>query len=289
MEAPAKIDRETRKQLLAAREMMDQAVKADCNEAETRRRIERMFETLLGFDPFRHITREHAVRGAGEAEYCDFAVVVEEGTARKPFMMVEIKRANVDLALKHLNQVSTYAINAGCEWLLLTNGKDWRLYHVTFGQPPETTLVESWHLMTDDLPVVAEKFALISMKNLKRGGLNQVWQKRNVLTARNLLKVLLADDGMSMIRRNLKRTTNVAVTPEEVVGAIRRMLNENALAELEGMKVVLTPAKATARPTDRPKKQPVQAKDEAVAQPEPNLNETKGQDTVEQPPTESDA
>ena len=81
--------------------------------------------------------------------------------------------------------------NAGCEWLLLTNGKDWRLYHVTFGQPPETTLVESWHLLTDDPAAVAEKFAMISLKTLKRGGLTQVWQKRNVLTARNILRILL--------------------------------------------------------------------------------------------------
>ena len=64
MEGPAKLDRETRKQIAAAKELMEQAAKADCNEAETRRRIERLFETLLGFEPFRHLTREHAVRGA---------------------------------------------------------------------------------------------------------------------------------------------------------------------------------------------------------------------------------
>ena len=246
MEQKPKVDREIRKQLLEARGLIEAASKADCNEAETRRRVERIFETVLGFEPFTNITREHAVRGAGEAEYCDFAVIIDDSQPRKPFMMVEIKRVNIELAAKHLGQVAAYAINAGCEWLLLTNGKDWRLYHVTFGQPPETTLVETWHLLTDDLPQLAEKFALINLRNLKRSGLTHLWQKRNVLTPRNLLKVLLADETMVLLRRSLRRGTGVAVAPEEIVSALRRMFNDTALSELEGIKISLVSQKAQA-------------------------------------------
>ncbi len=149
------LDKETKRAILDTRSMIQGAEKADCNEAETRRRIERIFESLMGYDAFRHLSRERAVRGAGETEHVDFAIQLAEGDSAKPEIMIEIKRVCVDLAPKHLKQVSSYAINAGCEWILLTNSKDWRLYHVSFGQPPVTKLIHAWNVLTDDLAVLS--------------------------------------------------------------------------------------------------------------------------------------
>ena len=42
------LDRQVKQAILDARPMMDQVVKMDGSEAETRRRIERMFESLMG-------------------------------------------------------------------------------------------------------------------------------------------------------------------------------------------------------------------------------------------------
>lgn len=109
--AKFKVDKDTRKKLLDARRMIQEAEKLDCNEAETRRRIERIFETVMGYDTFKYLSRERAVRGAGETEHVDFTIQVEEGEDAKPIIMLEIKRVNVDYGRKHLNQVSSYAIN----------------------------------------------------------------------------------------------------------------------------------------------------------------------------------
>jgi hypothetical protein len=86
--------------------MMESVIKIDGNEAETRRRIERMFESLMGYDVFKHITREHAVHGIGDAEHCDFAVVLEDNT-KAPVMFVEVKRVNVEPAAKQVKQALT--------------------------------------------------------------------------------------------------------------------------------------------------------------------------------------
>ena len=94
--------------------MVQALEKSDGNEAETRRRIERIFESVMGYDPFKHLSRERAVRGAGETEHVDFAIELEEGDAAKPVVMVEIKRVNVDLAPKHLRQVSSLGANGYC-------------------------------------------------------------------------------------------------------------------------------------------------------------------------------
>jgi hypothetical protein len=107
------LDKQTKKALMDARSMMESVIKIDGNEAETRRRIERIFESLMGYDVFQHITREHAVHGVGDTEHCDFAIVID-CDSKTPAMMVEIKRVSVDLSSKQLKQAASYAINIGC-------------------------------------------------------------------------------------------------------------------------------------------------------------------------------
>lgn len=241
MSKPA-LDKQVKKAIMDAREMMDYVIKTDGNEAETRRRIERMFESLMGYNALRHITREHAIHGIGDTEHCDFAVITDENP-KVPAMLIEVKRVSIEPAAKQLKQIVSYAINIGCEWIVLTNGIIWQVYHISFGQPPETTLIESWNLMNDEPATIADKFNLIGYKNVKKGGLKILWEKRNVLTPYNVVKMLLSEESLSMIRRGIKKTTDVNVSPEEIVGSIRRLLNESALSELEKVKICL-PLKA---------------------------------------------
>lgn len=250
--ASKSLDKEKRKAILEARHMIQAADKADCNEAETRRRIERLFEILMGYDVFKHLSRERAIRGAGETEHVDFAVQLEQDEKSKPEIMVEIKRISVDLAPKHLRQVASYAINAGCEWILLTNSKDWRLYHVSFGQPPITKLIYGWNILTDDIATIAKRFDVIAYKNLKKRGLEDLWQKTNVMHPRNLLQAILSVSALGAIRREIRRDSAVLLSPEEIVSGIRRLLNETALTELENVRISFPNHKL------RRKKQPIQ-------------------------------
>ncbi len=238
-----------------ARELVAYITKLDSNEAETRRRVERIFESCMGYDPFKHISREHAIHGTADTEHCDFAVDIDSGSGTGPQVLVEIKRVGVDLQPKHLKQAASYAINIGCEWVLLTNSRQWALYHISFGQPPITKLVENWDLMSDDLGLLVKRFDLVCFRSLKRGALQKLWQKRNVLTPYNLLGIILSDKSISSIRRELRQKTDVSVTPEEVVGALRRLLNEAALAEMERGHISLPTEEPPARrKRGRPKK-----------------------------------
>jgi len=231
------IDKALRKEILDTRSMIQQAEKADCNESEIRRRVERIFENLMGYNVFKHLSRERAIRGAGETEHVDFSIQIEEGPEANPKIMIEIKRISVDLAPKHLKQISSYAINAGCEWILLTNSREWRIYHISFGQPPITKLVSSWNILTDDVAVLADRFELISFKSVKKGALDKLWQKTNVLHPRNLIQAILSEDAIKNIRKELKKDSGINLSPEDIVSGIRRLLNETALTELEGIRI----------------------------------------------------
>ena len=270
------LDKETKRAILDARSMIQAAEKADCNEAETRRRIERIFETLMGYDAFKHLSRERAVRGAGETEHVDFAIQLNEDDSTKPEIMVEIKRVCVDLAPKHLKQVCSYAINAGCEWILLTNSKEWRLYHVSFGQPPVTKLVHGWNIITDDINLLAKRFELISYKNVKRGGLDDLWQKTNVLHPRSLLQAILSVTSLNALRRELRKESGVLLSPEEIVSGVRRILNETALAELENVRISIPgPKSLTSRRKRKDKQKTISENEMSTESLDDKIPETK--------------
>ena len=247
--AKQKLDRETRKAILYARNMIEAVAKADGNEAETRRRVERIFESLMGYDVLKHISREYAIHGVGDTEHCDFAIQLDYEETSKPAVLVELKRVNIDLTPRHLKQAASYAINIGCEWALLTNGKEWKLYHISFTQPPQTKLIDSWNLISDDTTKLAQKFNLICYKNIKRGGLARLWEKSNVLTVHNMLEAILSEESIKLIRRGLKKATDVTVSPEEIIGAVRRLLNEAAVSEMEKIKISLPAKKKRKRTT----------------------------------------
>ncbi|MFQ5894722.1 MAG: type I restriction enzyme HsdR N-terminal domain-containing protein [Nitrospinota bacterium] len=241
------IDKETRRAIREARNMIEQIMRSDANEAETRRRVERIFETVLGYDAFKHLSREQAVRGAGETEHVDFTVKLEEGTDGKPVIMIELKRVGVDLALKHLKQVTSYAIDAGCEWILLTNGREWRVYHVEFGQPPITTLLEQWNLLIDDPSELAQKFELISYRNVRSSGLDDLWRRRKVLEPKNLLSAMLSEPSLRHLRRHLRKTMDVIVGFEEIIQGVRRLLNEASAVEMDNIRIRLPQRKKITR------------------------------------------
>lgn len=233
-----KVPTEVRSAIKAAQRLILDVTKSDGNEAETRRRVERIFESIMGYG-LKHLSREHAIKGAGETEHVDFAIQTEEGPDAKPEVMVELKRVGVDLAQKHLKQATTYAINAGCEWVLLTNGREWRLYHVEFGQPPITKLVDQWNLMKDELYVLASKFERISFRNVRRGSLGKLWQKTKVLAPESVLGALLSADSLKQARRLIRKRTGVLVEFEDLVGGFRRLLNEAAAKTLDEMELAL--------------------------------------------------
>jgi hypothetical protein len=225
------VNKEIKREIHDARRMIESLMKADSNEATTRQGAERVLENVMGYDVFKHLSRERAVHGAGETEHVDFSIQLEPGPDVKPVIMVELKRVGIDLALKHLKQVTSYAIDSGCEWVLLTNARDWRLYHVEFGQPPETKLVDQWNLLTDDIRVLAAKFDMLSYKKVKKGSLKKLWKKATVLSPNGILSALVSRDCLRSLRRILRKNTDVMVAPEDLVNGIRKLLNENAAVE----------------------------------------------------------
>lgn len=219
-----------------ARRIIEDVQKADGNEAETRRRVERLFETVMGYDAFKHLSREHAVHGVGDTEHMDFAITVVPDQIS---MVVELKRVNIDLSGKHLKQAMRYAVDMGCEWVLLTNGRQWELYHIEFGQPPETRLIKAWNLLQDDMSILEDCFELISLRSIRKDSLVELWETQSALTPQALLTEILSEESLRTYKNSIRRKTGASVRPEDIVAAIRKLLNDNAGSLMDQMKISL--------------------------------------------------
>lgn len=232
---------ETRPLIREARRFIEEVQKCDGNEAETRRRVERIFESVMGYDAFKHLSREHAIHGVGDTEHMDFVI---RPNGDKIAMVVELKRVNVDLAPKHLKQAMRYAVDLGCEWFLLTNGRQWELYHIEFAQPPETRLIKSWNLLQDEISSLEESFEAISLRSIKRGALEELWESQSALTPEALLAEILSEDALRTYKNSMRRKTGVSINPEDIVAAIRRLLNDSAVTIMDQMKISLPERKS---------------------------------------------
>ena len=228
-------DKEIKNAIKKAQNVIQEVKEQDGNEAETRRRVERIFEDILGYQ-IQHLSREHAVRGSGTTEHLDFAIKLDP-EKEEVSMVVELKRIGIDLSPKHLKQASRYAIDLGCEWALLTNGRQWELHHIEFGQPPDIRRIKFWNLLEDGIDSLVENFQSISYRRLKRGALHILWQKYSTLKPERLLYYLLSEDSLKRLTRSIRKESGISVHPEEIVFAFRRLLNENTSRLVDSVQI----------------------------------------------------
>lgn len=139
-----------------------------------------------------------------------------------------------------------------------------------------TKHIYTWNLLTDDVSQVAERFELISLKSLTRGALDELWEKTNVLLPRNLLEAILNEESIAVVRRVLRKNSGVLLSPEDILGGIRRLLNETALAELEGVRISL--------PNRKPRRRRSKTIKEEVSQADPTPTQTEGEASESSPP-----
>jgi hypothetical protein len=104
----------------------------DANEGDTRLLVTDFLCDGLGYDKYEDLTTEYQVKG----EFADYGVRI----AKQLVAFIEVKRCTTKLGAKHLRQVEMYAVNEGVEWMILTNGQVWQVWHLTAGLPVELTM-----------------------------------------------------------------------------------------------------------------------------------------------------
>jgi predicted type IV restriction endonuclease len=142
MAVSSKVAARISSQLKKYQRVLEAAKQRDVSEADTVTIITDILSDVLGYDKYKEVTSEHAIRGA----YVDLVVKVDE----KKRFLVEAKAIGVELKDSHVKQAIDYAANEGISWVVLSNGAAWRLYNLKFGKPIDKVMVFEIDILSCD-------------------------------------------------------------------------------------------------------------------------------------------
>lgn len=140
--------------------------------------------------------------------------------------LIEVKAIGLDLKDHHVKQAIDYAANQGVDWVLLTNGTQWRVYHVIFAKPIGQELIVDIDFCAlsprsaNDL----ETLFLWCKEGWQRSVLGEYRDQRQALSRFSVAAVLQSDAVISVIRRELRRLSPDIRIEADEVGAV--LVNE---------------------------------------------------------------
>src|SRR4030042_1426612 len=155
------MEKELKKQLKSFASIFRDAQDKAKREADVVMYVVQFFKDALGYDVFTEISKEFQVK----EKYCDIAIKLQGQME----LLIEVKQAGLRLADRHIEQAESYAMKSGAKWVLLTNGVEWKLFHLDFSETEgiERAIVFRTDFMKDfdERPEeVAEKFELLQKK-----------------------------------------------------------------------------------------------------------------------------
>jgi len=199
------------------------------NEADTVQRLIHFFDKVLGYDPIRDVSREAELKG----KYVDISIKID-GRVR---LLVEVKAAGIRLRDKHIDQAQAYASRNNFRWVLLTNGVDWNLYHLTFDEGIEYERAFSVSLEEGQFDQVAERLSLLHKRSLGKGQLDEYWDRTTALGASSIGRALFQESTMLLIRREIRRDTGILIDAEDLAKALHEMLSTEAREQIGPLKL----------------------------------------------------
>lgn len=198
----------------------------DVSEADTVTLVKDMLSEVFGYDKYAELTSEHAIRGT----YCDLAIQFEG----KVQLLIEIKAIGGTLQDRHTKQAVDYAANKGVEWVVLTNGIEWILYHVLFKKPIDKEEVVKLNFLEVDVrkDEDLERLYLLTRAGITKDALSK-FRDRQEATSRYVLAALLlnSEPVLTVVRREIRRISGMLVDQEEITRVLREQVIKRDVLE----------------------------------------------------------
>lgn len=216
----------------------------DVGEADTVTIIKDMLADVFGYDKYSDVTSEHSIRGT----FCDLAIKID-GQLQT---LIEVKAIGLDLKDAHVKQAIDYAANQGVDWVLLTNGVTWRIYHLIFAKPIDQELVLEINFCNlnsrneSDL----ELLYLWCKEGWQRSVLGEYHTQKQALSRFFVGAMLQTDAVVDVIRRELRRMSpDVRIDSDQIKDVlvnevIKREVLEGDKAEEARKKIAKAASKA---------------------------------------------
>lgn len=227
----------------------------DVGESDTVTIVKDMLAEVFGYDKYSDVTSEFAIRGT----YCDLAIKLD-GALKT---LIEVKAVGLELKDAHVKQAVDYAANQGVDWVLLTNGISWRVYHIIFAKPIDQELVIDIDFCALNTRSEAdiESLYLWCKEGWQRSVLGEYHTQKQALSRFFLGAMVLTDPVIDVVRRELRRVSpDVRIESEQIravlaAEVIKREVMEGDKAD-EARKKIARSANKALRATNQKEKTP---------------------------------
>lgn len=199
------------------------------NEAETSMRIGKFLEDVLGYDVFTEVSKEYTVKD----KYVDYAIKLNN----KTMFFIEIKQAGMELKKSFIEQASNYAANAGIKWVILTSGRHWQAYHLSFDEGIQSDLVWAIDIIEDNISDSSFFIALLHKKSILKGEIDDYYLRTQTLSPKSIIQAIFREDTLRVIRKHLKDATGVGIDEDELTDSIKEMLSKETWEEIGDVKI----------------------------------------------------
>lgn len=251
MAVPKRVEDRMSSCLKTYQDILEQQKSRDISEADTVTVVKDLLSDVFGYDKYAELTSEHSIRGT----YCDLAVKLDNKLA----LLIEVKAIGTELKENHIKQAVDYAANQGCEWVVLTNGIDWCLYHVIFKKPIDKQEIAQFNLLnaTTKNESDLDKLFLLAREGFTKNALAE-YRDRKEATSRFMLAAIIlhSESVQTAIRREIRRVSDLLIEPDVIDRVLReevikRDVVEGDQAEHAARRVIRCADKSIAKSKDR--------------------------------------
>ncbi len=216
MRIPKKVTDRYTKSVRKYQKILKVAIDRDVNESDTVAILNDIFADVFGYDKYNDLTSEFVIK----RHFCDLAVKIDG----KVHLLIEAKAVGFKLKDSSVTQVVNYGANQGNQWVVLTNGVEWRLYRIKFGKPIKHELVCSFDFTTLNAKSVKDQelLFLISKEGLSKNAKEEFFDKVQSVNRFTIGSLILSEPVLSAIRRELRKFAgSVKVSLEDVEQLVR--------------------------------------------------------------------
>ena len=215
MNIPARVESRLTAAIKRFQPILSSAKARDVNESDTVIIVTDMLSELFGYDKYSEITSEHSIRGT----FCDPATKLDG----KFELLLEVKAIGLELKDAYVKQAVDYAANKGVEWVVLTNGTNWRIYKVTFGKPIDAELVCEVNFLTIEpkSDEHLEQLYTLTKEGWHKKVLSDLHEQRQALSKFVIAAVAMSESVLDVMRRELKRLCpDVKIQNEQILNVL---------------------------------------------------------------------
>ncbi len=200
----------------------------DVGESDTVIIITDMLAEVFGYDKYSEITSETAIRGT----WCDLAIKIDNVIE----FLLEVKAIGLELKDSHTKQAVDYCANQGTDWVLLTNGENWRVYKVTFSKPinHELVLEINFSQLSPKKTADLELLYPLTREGWMKSALGEYHTQQQALSRFFLGATVLSNPVLEVIRRELKRLSpDVRIDVEQIKSVLMQEVLKREVVEGE--------------------------------------------------------